>query len=266
MSVNTFWNFTVRYLKIRRMKTPTKSRRSAAAVAETENRRLQLQRWICDYFGGSQAEFVRAHSLNQGEISGLLGTKSFGSVKARNLEEDAKMPKGYLEEIHKVDDEQDHPPQARVVETHLETMQSNPEDAGSPPFLRRIPVIGVARMGNEGYYTDVSTATGHGDGHVEVYTKDPNAYALRVRGDSMAPAIKDGWVVVIEPNGSVAPGEYVLVGLVDGRKMVKELLFQRSDAIALVSVNGDKRITLDPAEVEMIHPVIAIVPPSKWMP
>lgn len=119
-------------------------------------------------------------------------------------------------------------------------------------------------MGPEGDYTEISTATGHGDGHVEVYTKDSNAYALRVRGDSMAPAIKDGWVVVIEPNGMIAPGEYVLVSLTDGRKMVKELLFQRSDAVAVISVNGDKRITLDPKEIEFIQPVAAIVPPSKW--
>ena len=68
------------------------------------------------------------------------------------------------------------------------------------------------------------------------------------------------------PNGTVSPGEYVLVALVDGRKMVKELLFQRADSIALISVNGDRRLTLDATQVEFVQPVAAIVPPSKWRP
>jgi phage repressor protein C with HTH and peptisase S24 domain len=141
-----------------------------------------------------------------------------------------------------------------------------PEYAGPLPFVRRVPVVGAAKLGENGWYEEVSSIPGAGDGHVEVFTKDPNAYALVVRGDSMHPAIRDGWLVVVEPNGAPAAGEYVLVKLRDGRSMVKELLYQRRDSIAVISVNGNQRITLAADEVESLQAVGPIVPPSKWRP
>lgn len=68
-----------------------------AADKDVENRRRQLRKWIETHFPNTAA-FVRAHNLNQGEVSALLKTKSFGSRKARNLEEQTGMPIRYLEE------------------------------------------------------------------------------------------------------------------------------------------------------------------------
>lgn len=67
-----------------------------------ENRRRQLRRWINDHFGGVQAEFIKSTNdgqtqMNQGELSRLLGNKSFGEKRARRLEQQAKMPMGYLD-------------------------------------------------------------------------------------------------------------------------------------------------------------------------
>lgn len=121
-------------------------------------------------------------------------------------------------------------------------------------------------MGDQGYYEELSAIPGAGDGHVQIHTRDPNAYALRLRGDSMTPAIRDGWYVVIEPNSPPALGEYVLVKLRNGRKMVKELLYQRPDSIAVISVNGGERLTIMLEDLEDLHAVAAVVPPSKWRP
>ena len=68
-----------------------------------ENRRLQLRRWIDANFGGSQSAFIASTNdgekqVNQGELSGLLGSKSFGEKRARNLEKQAGMPTHYLEQ------------------------------------------------------------------------------------------------------------------------------------------------------------------------
>jgi phage repressor protein C with HTH and peptisase S24 domain len=143
---------------------------------------------------------------------------------------------------------------------------AEPEYAGRVPFIRRVPVVGTAKLGENGWYEEISAAVGGGDGFVDVFTEDPNAYVLRVKGDSMHPAIRDGWYVLVEPNGTPTAGEFVVVKLTDGRKMVKELLYERRDSIAVISVNGDKRITLDRTEVEAIQPVASIVSPSKWKP
>lgn len=76
---------------------------------------------------------------------------------------------------------------------------------------RKVPVVGNARLGNGGYYEDLGYPAGHGDGFLDIPSKDPNAFALRVKGNSMAPMIMDGWFVLVEPNGSIEPGEPVLV-------------------------------------------------------
>lgn len=132
--------------------------------------------------------------------------------------------------------------------------------------LRRIPVVGTARMGEQGFYEELSAAPGAGDGYIEITTADPNAFVLRVRGTSMAPAIRDGWYVIVEPNATPAPGEYVLVKLRDGQKMVKELLIQRPGSIEIMSVNGGERRTIYPEELESMLAVVAVVSPSKWQP
>lgn len=140
------------------------------------------------------------------------------------------------------------------------------EYAGIPAPARAVAVVGTARMGDQGFYEEFSSTPGAGDGHLEINTRDPNAYALRLRGDSMMPAIRDGWYVVIEPNSAPAVGEYVLVKLRNGKKMLKELLFQRADSIVVISVNGGERLTIMRDEIEDVQAVGAVVPPSKWRP
>ena len=125
-----------------------------------------------------------------------------------------------------------------------------------------IAVVGTARLGENGFYDLIPG----GDGHLEGAASDPDAYALRVKGDSMYPAIRDGWFVVVEPRDRPIPEQFVAVQLRDGRKMVKELINWRSDAVVLESVNGNRRLTIPLDEIAAIHAVTSVVHPSKWRP
>lgn len=79
----------------------------AAATSDpaAENRRAQLRKWIDHFFAGSQAAFGAStantekgeRQINQGELSSLLKSKSFGEKRARSLERQAQMPAGYLD-------------------------------------------------------------------------------------------------------------------------------------------------------------------------
>lgn len=141
--------------------------------------------------------------------------------------------------------------------------------AGDVTRGRLVPVVGMARLGDNGFYEEISPISGAGDGMVEAYSNDPDAYALRVRGDSMFPAIRDGWFVIVEPSSAPTPGDYVLIKLKSGQKMVKELIMQRPDGITVVSVNGDLRRTIEAQEIDAhfgIQSVGAIVSPRKWIP
>jgi phage repressor protein C with HTH and peptisase S24 domain len=144
--------------------------------------------------------------------------------------------------------------------------EPEPEHAGTMLRVRRVPVVGTAKMGDDGYYDEVSSIPGAGDGHIEIAVDDPNAYGIRVRGQSMFPAIRDGWYVLVKPNGTPQEGEYVLLKLADGRKMVKELLFRRAGSIEVMSVNGGERLTFELSELEGIQAIGAVVSPSQWRP
>lgn len=131
------------------------------------------------------------------------------------------------------------------------------------PF-KDIPIVGIAQLGPEGYWTALSPS----EGHVAFPTKDPDAYALRLRGDSMSPAIRSGWVAIIEPNGDLVPGEYVYIKLHgmhdEGESMVKELLRADDYEVSLMSINdafGRRSIPWE--QIQHCYPVGAIVPPSK---
>jgi hypothetical protein len=67
-------------------------------------RRRKLREWIEKKFNKSQVQFIddcakRGHLINQGELSGLLKSKSFGEKKARKLETMAQMPVNYLNQV-----------------------------------------------------------------------------------------------------------------------------------------------------------------------
>lgn len=139
-----------------------------------------------------------------------------------------------------------------------------PEFAGKARRDKAVPIVGTAKMGDDGYYEELSPVVGAGDGHIEIATEDPNAYGLRVRGQSMFPAIRDGWYVLVEPNGQPRIGEYVLLKLNNGKKMVKELINHRQGSFEVMSVNGGVRMSFDVTEIDSVQAVGAVVSPSKW--
>lgn len=134
-----------------------------------------------------------------------------------------------------------------------------PETLRPYPSGKRIPVVGSAQLGDNGHFVELEYPVGHGDGWVDVLSTDPNAYALRCRGDSMRPRIRDGEYIVAEPNREVAPGDQVVVKARDGRVMVKTYLYRRDGRIHLQSVNeSHPSIALLPEEVEAMHCVTNI--------
>lgn len=149
-----------------------------------------------------------------------------------------------------------------TLRAQLEVAEPSATYAGQPSVVRRVPVIGEAKLGQDGHYEEAHPPGG--DGTVDGYSSDPDAYALRVRGDSMHPAIRHGSFVVVEPHGRCVTGEYVALQLVDGRKMVKELIIERPTEIVVESVNGNSRQTIERSLIERMHPVAAVVSPSKW--
>ena len=86
--------------------------------------------------------------------------------------------------------------------------------------------------------------------------RDPKAYGVRVRGDSMLPAYKEGMVLVISPNIPVSNGDEVYVQLLDGRMLIK--VAQRiHGGWLLQSINpAHETIFVKKSEIGAMHPVL----------
>jgi phage repressor protein C with HTH and peptisase S24 domain/transcriptional regulator with XRE-family HTH domain len=132
---------------------------------------------------------------------------------------------------------------------------------------KRLAVVGMAQLGDNGFWADIEYPVGHGDGYIDWPTSDPDAYAIECSGDSMRPRIKHGEFVIIEPNHPIQPGEEVMVKSKDGRVMVKELAYKAAGRYTLLSVNeAHGKITLSEDEIDKIHYVAGIAKASMWRP
>jgi phage repressor protein C with HTH and peptisase S24 domain len=142
-------------------------------------------------------------------------------------------------------------------------MQSNAHETVNLGLFTEVPVVGCAQLGDNGHWTEIEYPVGHGDGAIPFPINDQNAYALRCVGDSMRPRIKSGEYVIIAPNTESIPGDEVLIKAIDGRVMIKTLLYTRDQRIHVMSINeAHLPQSFLMSEIDKIHTVAAIVKPS----
>ena len=109
---------------------------------------------------------------------------------------------------------------------------------GDRPF--RVPVIGFAQAGDQGYFDDGGFPVGAGWDEVAFPDiGDPGAYALEVTGQSMAPVYRDGDIIIVSPQASIRRGDRVVVKTQDGEVMAKQLKRKSAKRIELLSLNPD---------------------------
>lgn len=127
--------------------------------------------------------------------------------------------------------------------------------------------MGKAMLGPEGYFEAIDYPVGHGEGFLNIYSSDPEAYGLRVVGNSMNPRIKNNEFVLIEPGRDYVAGDDVLVKTVKGQAMIKEFIFYRDGQYRFDSVNADyESIFLQEDEVVDVQYVAAILKSSRFTP
>ncbi len=105
---------------------------------------------------------------------------------------------------------------------------------------QRIPVLGYARAGAQGYFDDAGYPAGTGwDEIVCPDISGPHAYALEITGDSMEPVYRDGDIIIVAPSASIRRGDRVVVKSQSGEVMAKELLRRTAHKVELRSLNPD---------------------------
>jgi len=174
--------------------------------------------------------------------------KAFGRTKfSLDWITDGKLPK--------------YRPGALVDDSEVE---DGPEILGTP---RLIPVAGRVQAGPDGLLHIDDFHPDHPDGFMAWYTSCIEAYALRVRGESMSPRYLPGEFVGVDPCAEVLPSDEVIVLMHDGRRMIKRLLWVRDKQACFESVNKDyPNIVIDCEDIMKMHLVLGHIPKSAFRP
>lgn len=194
-------------------------------------RRTRLQAWINERFGGSQASFVAATGINQGELSGLLKKKSFGEKRAASLEAQAKMPSGYLSSPTWEDDGTDVTSALPVAAAEI-----------PPGYVRFTLLEGFVAAGGGGYVPEHPEVVQYLDVAEDWAERNIRAprNAVRVitaRGDSMTGDISDGDVLFVDSRVQGFDTDSIYVMNWQGRPLVKRLQLRRDGSVVIRSTN-----------------------------
>lgn len=156
----------------------------------------------------------------------------------------------------------------RTIFSHPLQLSNNVEPA--PDIVatpRDLPVVGQVQAGPDGLLTIDDYPVGQGDGSVSFWAQSNNAYALRVRGESMSPRYMPGEFVAVDPSIEAQAGKECIVLLVNDQRLLKRLLWKREGYACFESINKDyKNITLPLDEIREIHFVIGPVPSMAFKP
>jgi phage repressor protein C with HTH and peptisase S24 domain len=112
-------------------------------------------------------------------------------------------------------------------------------EAGQPT-AEAVPLIGFAEAGAGGYFDDGGYPAGKGWDEVAFpAVDDEHVYALKISGDSMHPAYRDGTVIIVSPAATIHRGDRVVVKTREGEVMAKELKRKTAKALELKSLNPE---------------------------
>lgn len=119
----------------------------------------------------------------------------------------------------------------------VERLQGNVEAVG--PLGPRIPVINKVAAGYPTEFTDLGYPVGVADEYVFCPgIDDPNAFAIRVCGDSMEPRYREGDILIISPAAAVASGDDCFVRIAStGESTFKRVFFDTEDEVRLQPLN-----------------------------
>lgn len=231
------------------MKTIEETRLDKLLILRDE---LGSTKALAELLGKSSSQI--SQWLNQSPDSKTGKPRAINNASAREIEQLARKPKGWM-------DQNDNSIR-QGAEPYL-TQEIEPAP-NLPPF-KAVPIVGTVQGGDNGYFSNLDYPPGYGDDSIYFPTKNHDTYALRVRGDSMSPRIKDGEHVIIDPHPEISPGDEVIVCLKNEKKMVKQFLFKKEGRYTFGSINEDhKNITESEENIESIDRVIAIIPKASF--
>jgi phage repressor protein C with HTH and peptisase S24 domain len=124
--------------------------------------------------------------------------------------------------------------------------------------MRRVPLIGFAQAGGDGFFDDGGYPVGGSWDEVALpEIADANAYALEISGESMEPVFRDGDVVIVSPAAPIRRGDRVVVRTTGGEVMAKQLARRSARRVELRSLNpAHPDRSFDLGEISWVHRIV----------
>jgi repressor LexA len=117
------------------------------------------------------------------------------------------------------------------------------------PLISAVPAGKVSTMFHPDYVDNYVTVDD---------IKDPQAFALKVKGSSMSPRIEDGDIVIVSPQQEAHNGDICVIR-VDGEDTLKKVKFEGS-YIHLVPLNPDfEPVTVKRKDVDFVWKVVKLI-------
>jgi len=129
---------------------------------------------------------------------------------------------------------------------------------GRSTAMRRVPLIGLAQAGREGFFDDGGYPVGGSWDEISLpEIGDPHAYALEISGESMEPVFRDGDQIIVSPAAPIRRGDRVVARTNKGEVMAKQLGRMSAKRVELRSLNPEHvDRNFDRSEIAWIHRII----------
>jgi phage repressor protein C with HTH and peptisase S24 domain len=125
------------------------------------------------------------------------------------------------------------------------------QDTKKPLKASTIPLIDFSEAARGGFFDDGGMPTGNGWDEVAFPDFDAGqVFAFEVSGPSMQPLYRDGDIIIVSPSAQVRRGDRVVVKLISGEVMAKELRRKTAKSVELRSLNPDQEdLVLDMTQI-----------------
>lgn len=218
------------------------NRLNAKMKDEAETRRKNLKQLIANKTEGNATRFAEMIGMQQSQVADMLaGRKSFGEKVARKIEAKLNLEDKWL----------DRGPNAVSEEVLIDGMRFVRGPA-TPP--RKIRFLGNIHLLPDGRWPDNPLSLDNVKFMKNLHSEDPQAYTVRILGDSLAPAVPSNWGAIVEPGTKPMSGCRVIATIEegDGRRVcsVMEFLYEQDGMVALIGINPPyARLTLPKGRV-----------------
>lgn len=185
----------------------------------------------------SQADFVQKSGQSQSEVSGLLKVKSFGEKKARAIEESCGLPTLWLDSDHAA---ALTPPPVLSKSSRVELIDDQDDEFIEVPRVSLSLSAGITGFQPDPVFEDGGKIKLLRSWAEQNQYLPQFLYAIKVKGESMVPALYDGDTVVINVADTTPVDGDVFAVNFEGEAVVKRMSRDMGEWW-LMSDNADQR-------------------------